>query len=82
MNNSLISVILPIYIYNEYITDALNSLILQTYNNIEILIIDDSNDDKLCKLVKNINDSRIKLIKGNKNGGIASLICASPVSGL
>lgn len=62
--NELISVIVPIYNTEKYLEKCLKSIIRQTYNNLEILLIDDGSTDKsisICERYKK-KDSRIKLI--------------------
>jgi glycosyltransferase involved in cell wall biosynthesis len=68
MNKSLISVIIPVYAFNEHFEESIFSIIQQSYTNIEILIIDDSNDISIVNVINNINDDRIRLINGNKAG--------------
>lgn len=71
--NELISVILPIYNVSEYLERAINSVITQTYKNIEIILVDDgSTDDSgiICDRFAD-TDSRIKVIH-KQNGGLSS----------
>ena len=48
--NSLISVIIPIYNGEDYIESCLDSVLDQTYKNIEILLIDDGSEDSTASL--------------------------------
>lgn len=67
----LISIIIPIYNVENYLEQCLNSVIAQTYNNIEIILIDDGSIDdsgNICDEYKS-RDSRIKVIH-KKNEGI------------
>ena len=68
-SNSLISVILPVYNCQEYIFDAVQSILNQTYTNFELLIIDDCSTDETVKVIKSFNDERINLILKEKNSG-------------
>lgn len=70
----LISIIIPIYNAEEYIEKCLNSLVLQTYANIEILCTDDCSTDNSVQIVKKLQekDSRIKLYLHKTNKGPAT----------
>ncbi len=68
-----ISVIVPIYNAEKYLEICLNSIIHQTYKNIEIILINDGSNDnseKICERYKN-NDERIIYIK-QENKGVSS----------
>lgn len=71
-NNPLISIIMA-----EYNTDinqfneSINSLLSQTYNNFEILIVDDCGKNNVEELLKEYKDNRIKIIKNSNNIGLA-----------
>lgn len=73
MEKDLISVIVPIYNVEKYLRQCIDSIINQTYKNLEIILVDDGSTDnssKICKEYKN-KDSRIKLFH-KKNGGVSS----------
>ena len=67
-----VSVIIPMYNSSKYILECLNSVLKQTYKNLEIIIIDDKSTDNSVDIVKKINDERIVLIEQDKNVGAAS----------
>lgn len=69
MNEPLISVIIPSYNRAFILTDAINSVLLQTYKNIELLFVDDCSTDNTEEIVKNITDSRFHYIRLEKNSG-------------
>ena len=66
-----VSIIIPMYNSEKYILDCLNSIINQTYRNIEVIVVDDCSTDNSVKLVKSLKDERIKLIKQKKNKGVS-----------
>ncbi len=71
-NNRLISIIVPIYNVEKYLSKCIESLLNQTYTNIEILLVNDGSTDnskKICEQFKG-KDSRIKLIN-KENGGLS-----------
>ena len=49
--NDLVSVIIPIYNVEKYIDECIESVIQQTYENIEIILIDDGSKDKCGKIL-------------------------------
>ncbi|MDD5174390.1 MAG: glycosyltransferase family A protein, partial [Candidatus Omnitrophica bacterium] len=59
-SQSLASVIIPVYNPGEVIKETIGSVTEQTYSNLEIIIIDDGSTDDTAKIVKSINDDRIK----------------------
>lgn len=68
-----ISIIVPVYNVKNYLEKCVNSIIKQTYSNLEIFLIDDGSTDgsgTLCNQFSQI-DSRIKIIHKN-NGGLSS----------
>ena len=74
MNKSgLISVIIPVYKVENFIRKCVNSVISQTYSNIEIILVDDGSPDNCGKICDEYakNDKRIKVIH-KKNGGLSS----------
>ena len=72
IDNELISVIVPIYNVEKYLEKCVNSILKQTYINLEIILVDDGSPDRcpeICdKLAK--TDDRIKVIH-QQNGGLS-----------
>ena len=66
-----VSVIIPMYNSSKYIKECVNSVINQTYKNLEIILVDDKSNDSTLKKVNKIKDKRIKIIKLKKNSGAA-----------
>ena len=73
MRDDMISVIVPVYNSEQYLSMCLNSIITQTYNNIEIICVDDGSTDNSIKILQEYaaNDHRIKIVH-NKNGGVSA----------
>lgn len=71
--DDLISVIVPVYNAEFYLRQCIDSIIKQTYTNLEIVLVNDGSTDnsgKICDEYKEI-DSRIKVIH-KMNGGVSS----------
>ncbi|MCR5670961.1 MAG: glycosyltransferase [Butyrivibrio sp.] len=66
----LVSVIIPAYNAGEYIGVCLENVVSQTYQNLEIIIIDDGSGDCTCRVCEEFagRDSRIRLLKGEHRG--------------
>lgn len=67
----LISVIVPLYNKEQWIMRCILSIMNQSYQNIEILIINDGSTDNSLKVVTTFDDSRIKIFN-KPNGGLSS----------
>ena len=66
-----VSVIIPVYNNAKYLKECLDSVVKQTYKNLEIIIIDDKSSDNSLEVISQFDDKRIKLIKLRKNSGAA-----------
>ncbi len=74
MDKILISVIVPVYNVEKYIDKCLNSIMKQSYKNIEIILVDDGSTDKSGKICEEYAklDNRIKVVhKKNEGLGLA-----------
>lgn len=71
--NELVSIITPSYKSEKFIKKTIESVILQTYQNWEMLIVDDCSPDNSNKIIENYvsKDCRIKIIKLNNSSGPA-----------
>ena len=74
VENKLITVIVPCYNVEKYIEKSIDSIMSQSYKNIETILIDDCSTDgtydKIVKLKEKYND-KIIVIKNEKNSGAA-----------
>lgn len=73
MKNNLISIIIPIYNVEKYLAQCLDSIIHQTYKNLEIILIDDWSTDNSWKICDEYSkkDERIKVFH-TKNWGLST----------
>ncbi|WP_404445978.1 glycosyltransferase [Sutcliffiella horikoshii] len=65
-----VTVFIPVYNSEKNIKECINSIIDQTYKNLEILIVDDGSTDNSLDIINSFNDNRIRLIRNNENKGI------------
>ena len=72
MNEELITIIIPIYKVEKYLKRCINSIINQTYKNLEIILVDDGSPDNCGKICDEYEkkDKRIKVIH-KENGGLS-----------
>ena len=73
MDKYKISIIVPVYNVEKYINKCLDSIINQTYKNLEILLIDDGSTDNSGKICDDYSkkDKRIEVIS-QQNSGVSS----------
>lgn len=65
----LVSVIIPTYNRENLILRSVNSVLNQSYKNLEVLVIDDCSSDNTKEVVAKIKDERLRYVKLNKNSG-------------
>jgi len=71
MKNPAISVIMPVYNAQRYLKEAIESVLKQTFEDFEFLIVDDGSTDASEKIVRSFDDPRIVYVKNERNLGIA-----------
>jgi glycosyltransferase involved in cell wall biosynthesis len=72
MQNPLVSVIMPVYNVAPYAAEALSSILNQSYQELEVIIVDDACTDNTMDIIAGFKDSRIKIIRNEKNSGAAA----------
>ena len=72
MNQGLVSIIVPVYKAEKYIHQCIDSLLAQTYSNIEVILVDDGSPDHCGKICDEYaaKDYRVKVIH-QQNGGVS-----------
>ncbi len=70
MNNPLVSVIVPVYNVEKYLPRCITSILLQTYSNIELLLVNDGSTDRSGRICDDYEkaDNRIKVIHKSNSG--------------
>ena len=66
-----VSVIMPNYNGAEFIGDAIDSVLSQTYENFELIVVDDHSADGSAEIVLSYGDDRIRLLRNEDNKGAA-----------
>ena len=70
-NKELVSIIVPVYNAEKFIKDTINTVLQQTHQNFELILVDDCSNDASIQLIQQEKDKRIQLIKNKKNSGAA-----------
>ena len=70
MKNPKVAVLMSVYNGEKYLREAINSILSQTFNDFEFLIINDGSTDGTADILKSYTDSRIKIINNEKNIGL------------
>lgn len=65
-----LSVCIPVFNGEEFIAEAIDSVLMQSFTNFELLIVDNHSTDRTIEIVKQYKDTRIKLIQNDTNIGL------------
>lgn len=68
----LVSVCMPCYNHEEFVGEAIQSVLGQTYSNLEVIIVDDVSTDNSVEVIKSFEDPRIRLTVMEKNTGFSA----------
>jgi glycosyltransferase involved in cell wall biosynthesis len=69
----LVSVIMPSYNHEKYVIDAANSVLTQTYGQLELIVVDDGSTDSSLDLLRSITDNRILILEQENKGAHAAI---------
>lgn len=64
----MFSVVIPLYNKEQYICRAVDSVLNQTYEQFELIVVDDGSTDRSAELVENIKDDRVRVIRQDNQG--------------
>lgn len=68
--NKKVTVLMPVYNGEKYLKEAITSILYQTYEEFDLLVINDGSTDKSENVILSFTDERIKYIKNEKNIGL------------
>ncbi len=74
MSLPIVSVVIPSYNHGDFLPKAIQSVLSQTVQNIEVIIVDDASNDHSALVIKNIRDPRVRSIIFEKNKGAATTL--------
>ncbi len=72
-SNPLVSVVIPVHNGEKYIKESIDSCLNQTYDNIEIIVVDDNSEDKTLEILKNYGE-KITVLPVEKQNGLGNVI--------
>jgi glycosyltransferase involved in cell wall biosynthesis len=68
------TVLMPVYNAERFLAEAMRSILRQTFQDFEFLIIDDGSTDESAAIIRSYNDERIRLVSNEKNLGISETL--------
>ena len=71
-NDILVTIGIPFFKDKEYLSAAIQSVINQTYQNWELILMDDGSSDGSLEIAKSFKDKRIRIVSDGKNKGLPS----------
>ena len=71
LKNPKISIIIPAFNAENHIKQAITSALMQSYKNIEVIVVDDGSTDNTVKVVSSFTDKRLKLLENKQNRGVS-----------
>lgn len=74
MHSPGISILMPVYNTASYLREAIDSILAQTFEDFELIILDDCSTDESPTILDTYKDERIVLYRGTKNVGIANVL--------
>lgn len=74
MSKPLISVILPVYNAEKYLEESIDSILKQSYDHFELIIINDGSTDNSTSIIQKYKDKRIRSEHLNKNSGLIHVL--------
>lgn len=70
MNQIKVTIGIPFYNPGEYFRESIKSILLQTYDNFELILLDDGSSDESLTIAQSFSDPRVKIFSDGKNLGL------------
>ncbi len=70
----IVSILLPLYNAEKFPAETMESILAQTYQDFELIIINDGSTDQSAKIVSNYHDQRIVYMENDSNMGIVATL--------
>lgn len=71
IERGLVSVLMPAYNAEKYIKEAIESVLQQSYSNVEVIVVEDCSKDNTFNIINDIKDERVRVFRNDENKGIA-----------
>ena len=68
MNSPIISIIVPLYNVERYLSRCIESILSQSYHNLDVILINDGSSDCSLEIAKSYSDDRIRIINKDNSG--------------
>ena len=68
----IVSVIVPVFNCEDYVADAIKSVLDQTQDNIEVIVVDDASEDRSRSTIAQFTDERLKVVHNPENLGVSA----------
>jgi glycosyltransferase involved in cell wall biosynthesis len=73
-DNVLVSVVIPAYNMEKYLSNSIESVLRQTFKKLEIIVVDDASTDNTLKIAENFTDRGVVVYNLDKNYGVANAL--------
>lgn len=70
----MISVVMPVYNHEEYLREAVESILGQTFRNFEFIVINDGSTDNTPKILRSYHDMRLRVVDFKKHRGLVAAL--------
>ena len=70
----LVSILMPVYKTAPYLSEAMDSMLCQTFKDFELIVLDDYSPDNAEEILDSYDDPRIVRYKGEKNAGLSNVL--------